>query len=145
MSYVLRAFHGKREQSHNGEETAVNQFAVGYWQARGESQRLAGLARLVRNAIRNLPGPLPPGESRSDYFDGHFEELTSNPPAYGHYQFSMVHSAMAEITDFHQALRTLITPESREITSTPAASLYHEVNPELPARIVDDLRDYLAA
>ena len=41
----------------------------------------------------------------SSYFDRHYSELGSNPSAYGHYQFSMVLSALDDQIDIAQALQ----------------------------------------
>ena len=103
LGHVLRAHYGTSaiESGPWDEEIAVNNFAVAYWQARNERERLLRLGGWVREALETLEDPLPPGEERSTYFNTHYSELGTNPSAYGHYQFSMVLAALRQPIDLH--------------------------------------------
>ncbi|MGA9350544.1 MAG: hypothetical protein WBW48_17325 [Anaerolineae bacterium] len=144
LGHALRAYYGTSDTSHWGEETAVNEFAVAYWKGRGEAERLLHLRELVGDAFGRLEDPVPPDEGRSSYFDTHYSELSSKPSAYGHYQFSMVLTALGKQLDIAQVLHTLIMPQAHEAAPPPAAP-YSVINADLPARIVNDMRDYLAS
>lgn len=143
LAHVLRAHYGSQTDSHWKEETAVNDFAVAYWNGRGETERLFRLRGLVIDAFAKLEDPVPTGENRFDYFDNHYRELSTNALAYAHYQFSMVLSALEKQLDFSQALHSLIKTQVKEVAPQPAV-LYSVIDADLPPRIVSDMRIYLA-
>lgn len=94
---------------------------------------------LVNQVLSQLQDPTPPGADQADYFDQNYLELAQNPPAFGFYHFSMVLAALNRHLDWQQALRTLITPESKDaapLTRQP----YPAITVDLPSRIVSDLR-----
>lgn len=143
LGHILRGQYGKDSNSHWTEETVVNQFAVAYWREQGEAERLALLRRLVSDAYSRLEDPTPRGESRAAYFDANYSELTTNPNAYAFYQFGMVLSALDDRLDFFQALLTFIMPQAREAPPR-FATPYTNIHPDLPPRIVNDMRENLA-
>jgi hypothetical protein len=143
VAHALRGYYSTHESSHWREETACNSFAVAYWKTRGETKRLWDLREFVREAIGRVADPVPQGENRSDYFDRHYAELGSNPPAYGHYQFSMVLNALEEKLGLTEVLRMYIMPQATEGTA-PSTSPYLSISPDLPIQIVHDMKDYLA-
>jgi len=144
LGHILRGYYSSYENSHWQEETAVNSFAVAYWNTRGESNRLQQLRQLVHSAFSRLEDPVPGGEDRSGYFDEHYRELLSNPSAYGHFQFRMVLNALEEKRSFIQALQSLITPQAVERIS-PYSKPYSEITSDLPFQIVSDMGDFLTA
>lgn len=143
LGHVLQAAYGTAPASSFDAETTVNQFAVAYWHACHENDRLSQLGQWVREALASLEDPVPSGEDRSAYFDTHISELVKNPGAYGHYQFTMVLAVLEHPMSLLHALRTLGTPdvtEGKSVTQSP----YSAVDADLPYRIVDDLREVLA-
>jgi len=144
LGHILRGYYSSRGDTNWQEENAVNSFAVAYWKARGESNRLQQFRQLVRSAFRKLADPVPIGEDRSSYLDEHYGELASVPSAYGHFQFSMVLNALEEKQNFIQALHSLITTQAIE-TIPPHSTPYPEITSDLPYQIVSDMRNYLAA
>jgi len=143
LGHILRGYYSSRGDTHWQEENAVNSFAVAYWNARGESDRLQQCRQLVHSAYSQLDDPVPKGKDRSSYFDKHYRELGSNPSAYGHFQFSMVLNALEEEQNFIQALHGLITPQAIEAIP-PNSMPYPEISSDLPYQIVNDMRNYLA-
>lgn len=146
LGHVLRAYYGTGtvESRPWDEEIAANHLAVAYWHARNEDERLSLLGDWVREARATLPDPLPPGEERSRYFNTHYVELGSNPPAYGHYQLGMLLEVLEQPMNLQQALGSLVTPEVREGTlANPPTDVV--VDSDLPHRTVNDMREHLAA
>ena len=143
VAHVLRGYYSTSDSRHWNEETACNSFAVAYWKTRGETKRLLDLREFVHEAHGSLADPVPHDESRSEYFDTHYRELGSNPSAYGHYQFSMLLTALEEQVSLIEALRTFITPQASE-TVPPSTNSYPVIRPNLPVQIVRDMYDYLA-
>ncbi len=142
IGHVLRAlfstYSGKWD-----EETAVNQFAVSYWRAKGQIPRLLHLENEITQALAHIPDPVPANEDRAVYLERHHQELT-DPASYAHYQFNMVRSAMAHPLDFSQALKRLITPQANDGTTIPLAPDF-PLDEDLPYRTVEDMRRTLAA
>ena len=142
MGHILRQHYGTTGANPWEEETAVNDFAAAYWHARGEDVRLASLATLVRRALSTLSNPVPLGEDPAVWFQQHY-----NDPmpllAYGYFQEQMVLAAQAKQLDLATALRTLITPTaSAAVLSRPDP--YPTLDADLPFRIVEDMRPFLA-
>lgn len=142
IGHILRGYHSSRSNIRWQEENAVNSFAVAYWKARGELERLGQVRQFVHSAFIKLEDPVPDGEERSSYFDEHYRDLVSNPPAYGHFQFSMVLNALEEQWTFAQALQGLITPQAVE-APYPRSKPYPEITSDLPYQIISDMRRYL--
>lgn len=142
VGHVLREQYGLTDSNHWNDETAVNTFAVAYWQQRGENQRLQQLREFVRTIFSNLQDPLPLGEDRASYFNEHYSELATNPPAFGHFHFDMVLAALDNHWDWQQTLRSLISATAKEAVPTPTP-LYASISADLPTRIVHDMRAYL--
>ncbi len=142
LGHVLQATYDAAAPSSFGEETSVNQFAVSYWYAGNESERLLQLGQWVREALGTLRDPVPADEERSAYFDAHVAELVKDPAAYGHYQFGMVLAALRQPMDLFHALRTFVTPEATQ-GQQKTQSAYPSVDADLPHRIVDDTRRVL--
>jgi hypothetical protein len=118
MAHVLREQHGATDRHRwRDEEVAVNTFAVAYWRARGESERLRQLAERIGLLLSQLEDPTPPSAIPADYFDQHYPELAQNPPAFGYYHFSMVSATLPQPLSWSEALRTLITPNIVEACS----------------------------
>lgn len=134
MAHVLRERYGATDPHRWRDEVAVNTFAVAYWQARGESERLRKLHMLVNQVLSQLQDPTPPGADQADYFDQNYLELAQNPPAFGFYHFSMVLAALNRPLDWQQALRTLITPEAKDaapLTRQPYPAITVDLPPVL--------------
>jgi len=144
LSHILRGCYSSRGDTNWQEENAVNSFAVAYWKARGEANRLQQFRQLVLSAFSKLEDPVPSGEDRSSYLDEHYGELVPIPSAYGHFQFSMVLNALEEKQSFIQTLHSLITTQAIEAVS-PHSTPYPEITSDLPYQIVSDMRNYLAA
>ncbi len=143
VAHALRRYYSTSHSRHWNEESACNSFAVAYWKTREETKRISDLRGFVHEAHGRLADPVPHGESRSEYFDTHYQELASNPPAYGHYQFSMLMTALEEQLGLAEALRIFITPQANEATP-PSTSPYPSISPDLPGQIVNDMSAYLA-
>jgi hypothetical protein len=147
VSHVLRRIYA----GHNGslweqiweEETAVNQLAVAYWRAKGQASRLLELEVELRQALLNIPDPVPNNEDRTVYLNRHAHEM-ADPAAYAHYQFNMVCSALAYPIDFSQALKTLVSPGANDGSTIPLSPDF-PLDDDLPYRTVSDMRKTLAA
>lgn len=139
VAHVLREQYGATDRHHWRDEVAVNTFAVAYWGARGESERLRQLSESIGLLLSQLQDPTPSGAIPADYFDQYYSELAQDPPAFGYYHFSMVSAALAQPLSWPEALRTLITPDIVEAAPL-AAEPYPAISVDLPPRIVRDLR-----
>lgn len=144
VGHILRNLYYTSTVSMWNEENAVNQFAVSFWRAKGETERLFTLDQLLRKALVNLPDPVPVHEDRAAYLNNHMQFVSSNPSAYGHYQFNMVRSALAHPIEFSHALRTLISFDASDGTTIPLQPDF-PLDDELPHRTVHDLRRTMAA
>ncbi len=144
VGHVLRGAYQKDRSSMWDEEMACNQLAVAYWRAKGQSSRLLEMEREIRSILSLLPDPVPANEDRAAYFNKHFQEMGSDPAAYGHYQWSMVRSALERPLDFSQALKMLVTPAANDGSTIPLAPDL-SIDENLPLRIVGDMERTLAA
>jgi hypothetical protein len=79
-------------------ERAATAWAVAYWRARGETERLEYLRLLAGAAATRLSSadPAPEASDRVAYFDRNYATLLTNPPAYGLYQLRMLNDVFAE-------------------------------------------------
>jgi hypothetical protein len=147
IGHVLRALYNSYAEIFSrgvwGEETAVNQFAVSYWRAKGQTARLLKLENELHLALNNMPDPVPANEDRAVYLNNHYRELT-DPSTYGHYQFNMVRYALAHPFDFSQALKTLVTPKANDGVTIPLSPDF-PIDEDLPYRTIDDMRKTLLA
>ncbi len=147
IGHVLRAlyssFRGNVMDQMWEEETAVNQFAVSYWRAKGQMPRLLHLENEITQALTHIQDPVPANEDRAVYLSRHRQELSA-PASYAHYQFNMVRSAMSHPLDFSQALKKLITPQANDGTTIPLSPDF-PLDADLPYRTVEDMRRTLAA
>lgn len=85
---------------------------------------------------------MPPDEDRAKYFDEHYLELATNPPAFGHFQMTITSDALDKRWNWLQTLRTLVTPNVQDTVPT-SLSPYRVITAELPRQIVSDMREYL--
>lgn len=145
MAHVLIAKYGAETLSPGSawqEEQAVNDFAAAYWRHRGQGDRLRRLGKLVEGALSRMVDPVPPGQSAEAFFDQNYLQLAQNPQHYGFFQFSFVQAALGKQMDLYTALHTLICPDA--VLATPQQRLqYFEIDDQLPAAIIQDLRDCL--
>jgi hypothetical protein len=142
MGHILRQHYGTTSTNPWEEETAVNDFAAAYWRARGEDERLAHFASLVRRALNTLPDPVPEGEDPAVWFQEHYDDPMPIL-AYGYFQEQMVLAAQAKQLDLATVLRTLITPTAiAGVLNRPEP--YPTLHADLPFQIVDDMRSFLA-
>ena len=144
VGHVLRTMYGRWTGNNWEEENAVNQLAVAYWRAKGETERLMTLETTLRRALSNLPDPVPPHEDRATYLNQHLQEVSNNPAAYAHYQFNMVLAALTHPLEFSTALRQWISPDANDGTTIPLSPDY-PLDEELPHRTVYDLRKTMTA
>ena len=82
MAHILRWHYGTSSANPWDEETAVNDFSMAYWRARGEEARLASFGSLVRHALSTSTNPVPVGEDPAMWFQQHYNawcELLSGP------------------------------------------------------------------
>jgi hypothetical protein len=144
VGHILRNLYLTSTISTWNEENAVNQFAVAFWRAKGETERLLTLEMLLRKALTHLPDPVPAQEDRATYLNNHIQAVSNEPAAYSHYQFNMVRSAMAHPIEFSQAIKTLISFDANDGATIPLQPDF-PLDDELPHRTVHDLRRTLAA
>lgn len=146
MGHILRWHYGTDSSDSDpwAEETAVNDLAVAYWRARGETVRLAYFEALVRRALSTFTTiPVPADADPVAWFQQHYHDpmpfLT-----YGYYQEQMVVAALEKQLDLVTALRNYITP-SATVAEPTRPDPYPSLDADLPFRIVDDMRSFLAA
>jgi hypothetical protein len=151
MAHILRWHYGTDTGSADpwAEETAANAFAVAYWRARGEEGRLASCASLVRRALSTITDPVPLGEDPAVFYRdpvGYFQQHYHDPLpflTYGYFQEQMLLAAVEQRRDLYTVLRMSITPTV--CAAEPARPApYPTVDADLPFRIVEDMRPFLA-
>jgi len=84
-----------RSPSHYLYELEADRIALAYWRRR-DSSFASGLVSQYRKEYNALPNPVPAGEKLEDYFNDHYDDLGSNPAAYGWYQLRLVIAAADE-------------------------------------------------
>lgn len=122
---VLRASYGRSTADVWEEAYALNQFAVAYWRAKGQSRRLLELEKKLRSVLTILPDPVPPDRDRQTFFRRYYHAVSADPAAFGHFQFSVALDALQRPIEFPIALRTLISPEASDGNTIP-------LSPDLP-------------
>ncbi len=144
IGHILRNLYGTATISAWNEENAVHQFAVSFWRAKGETERLVKLETLLRRALVHLPDPVPAQENRAAYLNNNNQVVTDELAANAHFQFNMVRSALAHPIEFSQALRSLISIRANDGITIPLQPDF-PLDDELPHRTVHDLRKTLSA
>ena len=104
---------------------AMNRFAVAFWRAKGQSLRLLELERKLRAILSILPDPVPPDRDRRTFFRRHYQEVSADPTAFAHFQFSIALENLQQPVEFPVALRTLISPDASDGNTIP-------LSPDIP-------------
>ena len=83
-------FHAKKRKSQGYylSEYFANTLAIIYWRQKGRTADLEACYKFAKQMIAQLPNPVPVGEDKIAYFNNNYMRLTSDPFAYGYYQFS---------------------------------------------------------
>lgn len=83
-------FHSKKRKSQGYymSEYFANTLAIIYWRKSGRTAELEACYKFAKQMVAQLPNPVPAGEDKIAYFNNNYERMTSNPFAYGYYQFS---------------------------------------------------------
>lgn len=83
-------FHTKKRasQGYYMSEYFANTLAIIYWRQKGRTAELEACYKFAKQMIAQLPNPVPEGQDKIAYFNSNYERMTSNPFAYGYYQFS---------------------------------------------------------
>jgi hypothetical protein len=145
MAHILRAECGMATDSAGQlwqEEQAANDFAVAYWRHHGYQGRLRRLGQHVEGALSRMDNPVPAGHSAEAFFNQNYAQLARNPQQYGFFQFTFVQAALSKRIDLYTVLQTLISPHAVP-ASLEQRLPHYELDEQLPAAVIDDLREYL--
>ena len=97
LGHHLQWLSGRNRTLDNWQlETEANQIAIAYWSIAPEGD--APIATRVTNFERflgSLPNPVPAGTDAHAYFEANYEQLGSDPAAYGWYQGAFMRTAWA--------------------------------------------------
>ncbi len=80
--------HQRKSQGLYMSEYFANTLAIIYWREKGRTAELEACYRFAKKMVTQLPNPVPQGEDKIIYFNRNYQKLSSNPYAYGYYQFS---------------------------------------------------------
>lgn len=86
-NYVVHT-HQRKSQGLYMSEYFANTLAILYWREKGRTAELGACYRFAKKMVAQLPNPVPAGEDKIVYFNNNYGKLSSNPYAYGYYQFS---------------------------------------------------------
>ena len=83
-------FHTKKRtaQGYYMSEYFANTLAIIYWRQKGRTAELEACYQFAKQMLAQLPNPVPAGQDKIAFFNSNYERLTSDPFAYGYYQFS---------------------------------------------------------
>ncbi len=86
-NYVVHT-HQHKSQGLYMSEYFANTLAIIYWREKGRTAELEACYHFAKKMVSQLPNPVPAGEDKIVYFNSNYGKLSSNPYAYGYYQFS---------------------------------------------------------
>ena len=90
------------------EEMFVNELAVGFYRAVGESGRLDELREKLEQILGSMPAPMPEGEAFTDFYERIWgSDLLNNVMIYGYFQLNSVLMALRSARDFRDVMKEI--------------------------------------